>query len=577
MQRRRINPPTSSPLSSSSSLGGLDEKHGHHSSARTFGVANRVWVVVVVLLATILLVHQFLPGPSQPRLPSYASDDLKPKNYLNTTSSSSSSSSPPANPFPFCPTNGPTDTLAAKYNGALLSQTRSFVGTGYRIQRVLRRALTGQPVTISIVGGSISACHGAGDDPISPKCYPSKFFDWWNTIFPHPATEITNGAMRRTNSDYYGFCSAHHIPDVTDLVIIELDSDDTPDEQKTQNFEFLIRSLLTRADQPAVLVLGHFSPQIHEAYGFTGPDHWHSVVANFYDVPYLSTKSLLYSNYIENPDSIKKYYVDPILAGPEGHTLLSDVLVSYFQMMTCQLWNIVTGEEYDPTSGSTGAGAGAGGLLGGVGLRKGIPGADLSNDNSGGDRAKSQGGKSTDPRLKIPPSLMSSKPSSPSSSKFEEIAPYCVSANDLINPLPPSLFYGSGWSSHHPASSASSVGARIDVEGGATAAHYFYSSLPLSRIRIPIIVGHGDVGIYYLMEGRERLGNGEGSEIECWVDDNWNGRKTLGNLREGKGVKVTLTMIDHFVSRGSHYVECQLMGEEGQAVPMFKIVGIFAN
>lgn len=34
--------------------------------------------------------------------------------------------------------------------------------------------------------------------------------------------------MRRTNSGYFGFCSAHHIPDVTDLVIIELDSEDTP-------------------------------------------------------------------------------------------------------------------------------------------------------------------------------------------------------------------------------------------------------------------------------------------------------------------------------------------------------------
>jgi hypothetical protein len=33
---------------------------------------------------------------------------------------------------------------------------------------------------------------------------------------------------------------------------------------------------------------------------------------------------------------------------------------------------------------------------------------------------------------------------------FREIATYCVSANDLINPLPPSLFYGSGWYAYHP-------------------------------------------------------------------------------------------------------------------------------
>ena len=75
---------------------------------------------------------------------------------------------------------------------------------------------------------AVSACHGAGDDPISPTCYPSRFFQWWNTVFPHPATELTNGALRRTNSGYFGYCNSHHLPDQTDLVIIELDTEDEP-------------------------------------------------------------------------------------------------------------------------------------------------------------------------------------------------------------------------------------------------------------------------------------------------------------------------------------------------------------
>ena len=72
----------------------------------------------------------------------------------------------------------------------------------------------------------VSACHGAGDEPLSPSCYPSLFFNWWNSVFPHPASELTNGAMRRTNSAYFSYCNAHHVPDVTDLVIVELDVDD---------------------------------------------------------------------------------------------------------------------------------------------------------------------------------------------------------------------------------------------------------------------------------------------------------------------------------------------------------------
>ena len=73
---------------------------------------------------------------------------------------------------------------------------------------------------------AVSACHGAGDDPIAAGCYPHRFFDWWNTVFPHPASELTNGALRKTNSDYFAFCAGHHLPDYTDLVIIELDTDD---------------------------------------------------------------------------------------------------------------------------------------------------------------------------------------------------------------------------------------------------------------------------------------------------------------------------------------------------------------
>lgn len=75
----------------------------------------------------------------------------------------------------------------------------------------------------------------------------------------------------------------------------------------------------------------------------------------------------------ENPASIKKkYYADPILIDHNGHTLLSDVLIVYFQSMTCQSWHVISGEEYDPMTG-TYKEKGGGGLFDGIGLRKGVP------------------------------------------------------------------------------------------------------------------------------------------------------------------------------------------------------------
>ena len=45
-------------------------------------------------------------------------------------------------------------------------------------------------------------------------------------MFPHPASELTNGAARRTDSAYFAYCAMHHLPDKTDLVILEFDAAD---------------------------------------------------------------------------------------------------------------------------------------------------------------------------------------------------------------------------------------------------------------------------------------------------------------------------------------------------------------
>lgn len=72
----------------------------------------------------------------------------------------------------------------------------------------------------------VSACHGAGDDVVASKCYPARFFDWWNSVFPHSNNQLTNGAMRKTDSSYFSYCHMHHLPDETDLVILEFDAAD---------------------------------------------------------------------------------------------------------------------------------------------------------------------------------------------------------------------------------------------------------------------------------------------------------------------------------------------------------------
>ena len=57
-------------------------------------------------------------------------------------------------PFDFCPSYSPGDKIGTKYGTVTLSKSRMHLGSGARIQRVLNKALAGQSVTISVLGGS---------------------------------------------------------------------------------------------------------------------------------------------------------------------------------------------------------------------------------------------------------------------------------------------------------------------------------------------------------------------------------------------------------------------------------------
>jgi hypothetical protein len=113
------------------------------------GIRNRKWIImflVIFIIAATLFIWPTISG-SAGVVQIYSNAGLKAKNYFNATDSD-------PNPFSFCPNYGPDDELGTKYGAVTLSKSRFHIGSGARIQRVLNRALAGQPVTISVLGGS---------------------------------------------------------------------------------------------------------------------------------------------------------------------------------------------------------------------------------------------------------------------------------------------------------------------------------------------------------------------------------------------------------------------------------------
>lgn len=84
--------------------------------------------------------------------PHHDSSGLTPRDYLNA------SQADPA-PFDFCPVFGPGDPVAERRGQWGLLKSRLHQGSNARVQRVIQKALSGMPVTISVLGGS--GGHGA--------------------------------------------------------------------------------------------------------------------------------------------------------------------------------------------------------------------------------------------------------------------------------------------------------------------------------------------------------------------------------------------------------------------------------
>ena len=226
------------------------------------------------------------------------------------------------------------------------------------------------------------------------------------------------------------------------------------------------------------------------------------------------------------------------MANPAGHDILSDVLISYFQSQICSAWAAATGQAFDglpplfspvvfdnskqPTD--------ARGLFGGVGQRKGSQPENKEGDivigGPGNQNPAGQGraipGKQQSGALHIqaiPAAMINTRPGDLGKKAYDEPMPFCASANDLVNPLPTSIFTGTGWSAYHPPTGTNAI---------SSASHYWYSSQPLSRLRVGVNLGAGDVAVYYLKEPKSVVGI-RGSFANCWVDDNYEGRTQISN------------------------------------------------
>jgi lysophospholipase L1-like esterase len=132
----------------------------------------------------------------------------------------------------------------------LIARSRVATGNTDRLRRVFAKARRGEPVTLGVIGGSITA--GAFVQP--ETSYAGRVLAWWRARFPQSELRLVNAGVGGTGS-IYGALRAQKdlLVNKPDFVIVEFAVNDAWTDGEP--FEGLIRQILAQPNAPAVLLL----------------------------------------------------------------------------------------------------------------------------------------------------------------------------------------------------------------------------------------------------------------------------------------------------------------------------------
>ncbi|WWC65517.1 uncharacterized protein I303_108135 [Kwoniella dejecticola CBS 10117] len=224
-----------------------------------------------------------------------------------------------------------------EYGRTNIRMSRAYEGSHHRIRQFLQKALRGEPLSISVIGGSVTKGHQVQKDEI----WFHKFGEWFTDLIGD-GVEINyvNGAAPATGSDYFSFCFPLHIPLESDLIFIELAVNDEGILEHVENMENLLRGLLDLPNRPAVILT--------EAVAFSnggmggGGGRMHLPVAQYFDVPVINQRHPLANHIARYPQLIRPYFSQDWWGNPDmrhmnarGHRDLGMLAASLIQDAAC--------------------------------------------------------------------------------------------------------------------------------------------------------------------------------------------------------------------------------------------------
>ena len=216
-------------------------------------------------------------------------------------------------------------------NSSILRSGLVNAGNIERLKGVMRRALEGKDITLSIIGGSISAGGGLYKDRGNiDGLYYKGVVDWWNKmITPLTGSDmvLNNIAIGSIGTDYFSYCVKSHIASDTDIVLWELAANDynrykMQPTKGARPLERLTRMVLELPNKPALLYVNFFKGVDYKAARESCPnfeDQGEDIIAHYYKIPSLSWRAMVCGGLVRQEPG---YNIDNLFSQDQYHPSL---------------------------------------------------------------------------------------------------------------------------------------------------------------------------------------------------------------------------------------------------------------
>lgn len=203
-----------------------------------------------------------------------------------------------------------------------------------RLAKAMRKAQDGEPVTIGVIGGSITEKYSAST---YEKCYASYVQKWWEERFPDTEITFINAGIGGTSS-YLGVHRADEdlLYAEPDMVVVEFSVNDGNDNFFKKSYDNLVRKILFEEQEPAVMLL--FTTQKNG----TNAQANDSLIGFKYHLPMLSYANAVLPSIEAGEFTWEDISPDEVHPNDRGHAIIGELFYRYMNDVYARLDEIDT-------------------------------------------------------------------------------------------------------------------------------------------------------------------------------------------------------------------------------------------